>query len=111
MTEIPPAADHTRDAGWEAHRAAIAHLEACGEAMYAAEESDNPDSVESPAVGPYCGCSDCDVREILAAAWPILLEDAAAIVQRAGHAAAAQLLRGETARVRRILSSDHAAAH
>jgi hypothetical protein len=109
MTRIEPISGPIRDAGWEAHRAAVAHLEACGEALYAAEEADDPDAVESPAVGPYCGCSDCDVRETLAAAWPILLDDAAAIVQRAGHSEAAQLLRSETIRIRRLLNIDHPA--
>ncbi|WP_264653451.1 hypothetical protein [Actinoplanes cyaneus] len=56
--------------------------------MDAAEETGNLDA-GSPAVGPYCGCGDCDVRETLAAAWPILLADAAAIVDRAGHTNAA----------------------
>ena len=111
MSEVRPTADPPRDAGWEAHRAAIAHLEACGEAMFSAEEGDDTDAVESPAVGPYCGCSDCDVRETLAVAWPILLDDAAAIVQRAGHRAAAELLRAETARVRQALAIDPAGTH
>lgn len=85
------------DAGWDAHRAAVAHLQACAEAL-CAQEDDGAD-VESPAAGPYCGCSDCDVREVLAAAWPILLDDAAAVVELAGHAAAAQVLRAELARL------------
>ncbi|MGK5682364.1 hypothetical protein [Actinoplanes sp. URMC 104] len=99
-----------RDAGWEAHRAAIAHLEAFGDAMLA-EEDGYADEVVSPAVGPYCGCSDCDVRETLAAAWPILLADAAAIVEVAGHKVAAQLLRAETTRVREVLAIDPGVAH
>ena len=106
-----PIPDRPRDAGLEAHRAAIVHLDACGEAMFAAEEADDPDEVASPAVGPYCGCTDCDVREILAAAWPILLEDAASIVELAGHTAAANLLRDETARVRQALAIDPDTAH
>jgi hypothetical protein len=94
------------DAGWAAHQAAIAHLQACEEALYAAEEAEDPSAVESPAVGPYCGCSDCDVRETLAAAWPILLDDAAATVELAGHDRAADLLRAETARIRQALGTD-----
>jgi hypothetical protein len=100
----PPAPERTADAGWDAHRAAIKHLEACSDAMFAAEEAEAPDDIESPAIGPYCACLDCDVRETLAVAWPILLEDAAAIVSGAGHTAAAELLRTETARVRRTLT-------
>jgi hypothetical protein len=73
--------------------------------MFAEEEGDLETETESPAVGPYCGCSDCDVRETLAVAWPILLDDAAAIVEIAGHTAAAEVLRTETARVRQALAT------
>ncbi|GLW34486.1 hypothetical protein [Actinoplanes regularis] len=100
----PPEPTSARDAGWEAHRAALAHLEACSEAMYAAEETGDLGEAESPAVAPYCGCGDCDVRETLAVAWPILLADAAAIVDQAGHAGAAEILRAETARVQQLLA-------
>lgn len=95
-----------RDAGWEAHHAAIAHLTACADALDA-EEAGEVTEVESPAVGPYCGCLDCEVRETLAAAWPILLDDAAAIAEDAGYTEAAQLLRAETARVRQLLGLGH----
>jgi hypothetical protein len=94
-----------RDAGLDAHAAAVAHLEACAAAMFAAEEAEDPAEVGSPAVGPYCGCTDCDVRETLAAAWPILLGDAAAIVESEGYTAAAELLRGEACRVRQALTN------
>jgi hypothetical protein len=46
-------------------RAAEHHLEACYDAMY--DEADAPDS---PAVGAFCGCNRCIVREVLAGAWP-----------------------------------------
>jgi hypothetical protein len=91
----------SRDAGLDAHRVAIAHVAACAEAMDA-EETGDPLELESPAVGPYCGCTDCDIREALAVAWPILLADAAVLVGLAGHAVAADLLRAETARVRQL---------
>ncbi|BCY10969.1 hypothetical protein [Actinoplanes sp. L3-i22] len=104
-----PAPDQARDAGWEAHRAAIAHLEACGEAMYTEEETGV--EVESPAVGPYCGCSDCDIREVLAVAWPILLDDAAGTVERGGHPGAAALLRAEITRLRQVLAVVPATTH
>lgn len=101
-----PEPQHTRrDAGWEAHRAAIAHLQACADAEDAAEEAGDSDAVESPAFGPYCGCTDCDVRETLAVAWPILLNEAATIVEHAGHVAAAELLRQETVRVVQLLAT------
>jgi len=82
----------TRDFGLEAHQAAEAHLHACQAALdyedygdyYADldEDSDGED-VELPdypedMAGPYCGCQTCMVREVLHAAWPILLEAARA---------------------------------
>ncbi len=39
---------------------------ACAEALD--EEED-----DSPAWGPYCGCDTCVVREVLYAAWPIVV--------------------------------------
>lgn len=98
-----PTPGRSPDAGWDAHRAAIAHLQKCAEAMFAEEEGDLAETT-SPAVGPYCGCADCDVRETLAVAWPILLADAAAIVDLAGHGAAAELLRAEATRVQTSLA-------
>lgn len=97
-----PRVERTRDAGWEAHRVAVAHLEACAEAEDVAEETGDL-TVDSPAVAPWCGCTDCVVRETLAAAWPILLDDAAALLEGAGHTAAATLIRAETARVRQAM--------
>lgn len=29
-----------------------------------------------PAIAPYCGCQTCVVREVLAAAWPIMRQAA-----------------------------------
>ncbi|MFF5293056.1 hypothetical protein [Paractinoplanes globisporus] len=46
------------------------------------------------------------MRDTLAIAWPILLDDAAMIADQAGHTATAELLRAETARVRRVLAVD-----
>lgn len=62
-----------RDYGLEAHEAAEAHLDACHEAEYYAEEF-GEENVESPAFGPFCGCTTCVVREVLEVAWPILME-------------------------------------
>lgn len=56
----------SHDYGHEAHRAAMAHLDACFEAEFE-EEGD------TPASAPFCGCSDCVVREVLYAAWPIVV--------------------------------------
>lgn len=59
------------DYGARVHAAAEAHLLACTEAEYTAE--DNPDAdIPSPASAPYCGCSTCDVREVLHVAWPMI---------------------------------------
>lgn len=55
----------------DAYKAAVAHLEACHDALYA-EEAGMDDDVSSPASAPFCGCDDCQVRETLYAAFPIL---------------------------------------
>lgn len=50
--------------------AADAHMEKVWNAFYAEEETG--EEVESPAVGPFCGCETCVTREILAGAWPVI---------------------------------------
>lgn len=67
-----------RDWGFEAQQAAEKHLDLCDAHMYWEEEGeaegeDRPEG-ESPAIGPYCGCQTCTVRETLYAAWPIIEE-------------------------------------
>lgn len=62
--------ERPRNYGEEAQRAAEAHLAACNEAMFAYEDGD--ESVESPAIAPYCGCDTCIVREVLFAAWSVM---------------------------------------
>lgn len=57
------------DWGVVAQRAAEEHLLACYAAMHSLDEGVE---VEDPAVGPFCGCETCEVREVLHAAWPIL---------------------------------------
>lgn len=64
------------DWGYEAQRAAEAHLDACQEAEWEAEEllaagGDMADAPESPASAPFCNCQTCVVREVLYAAWPV----------------------------------------
>lgn len=92
------------DAGEAAQRAAEAHLDACQAAEFGEENGE--ENVESPAVAPYCGCTTCDVRETLAAAWPIIVADCADLIARelpvlvnAGAYAAEKLLRAEAARM------------
>lgn len=59
------------DHGVAMQQAAERHLEAVWAAFYADEEAeDGAEPVESPAVGPFCGCEVCLVRETLAGAWP-----------------------------------------
>lgn len=53
------------DVGIRAHDAAVAHLDLCFESL-------DDESVEIETMAPFCGCSDCIVREVLYAAWPIL---------------------------------------
>lgn len=49
----------------DAHAAAVARLREC--------EYDLGERLEgSGEVGAYCGCEDCQVREVLEAAWPHL---------------------------------------
>ena len=49
----------------------IPYLDAC----YAAEyDDDDGERTESPAIGPFCGCTTCVVREVLWAGWQRLLE-------------------------------------
>lgn len=70
-----------RDYGAEAQQAAEGRLAACWEAMWAedaGEEAQWPEDLE----GPFCGCSTCEVREALSAAWPLLLEAAREEVRR-----------------------------
>jgi hypothetical protein len=65
------------DYGLEAQKAAELHLDACREAMEQWEEAGEiSEAVESPASAPFCGCQTCEIREVLYAAWPILLQAA-----------------------------------
>ena len=70
-----------RDYGLEAHQAADAHLTAVWNHFYGAMELEMTAGGEplgdDPAVGPFCGCQTCEVREVLAAAWPIIQEGVA----------------------------------
>lgn len=57
------------DWGARIQAAAERHLNAVSDAEF--ELENDPDSKAlSPAVGPWCGCSTCLVREVLAGAWP-----------------------------------------
>jgi hypothetical protein len=68
-----------RDFGLEAQRAAKAHLDACDEALEDGLWADGVDTlavIASPACAPFDGCQTCLIREVLFAAWPILLDAA-----------------------------------
>jgi hypothetical protein len=60
------------DPGPAIHDAAAAHLEAVWAAFYAWEEDPGAVEVASPAVGPFCGCETCMIRETIAGAWPVI---------------------------------------
>ena len=65
------------DYGYEAQQAAEAHLDLCNEWEEWEENGGEEGSLgapkgENPAVGPYCGCTTCTIREILHAAWSII---------------------------------------
>lgn len=53
-------------------RAAEQHYAKVWEAYYDQEDAEDGEEVLSPAVGPFCGCERCVVREILAGAWPAI---------------------------------------
>ena len=71
----------TRNYGLEAQQAAETHLAFLELATYENDE-EFPALVDVTveSAGPYCGCTTCVVREVLYAAWPILLEAARAEV-------------------------------
>lgn len=60
------------DFGPDMQTAAERHLAACWEAFYAEEEAEDDQEVPSPAIGPFCGCETCVVREVIAGAWPVI---------------------------------------
>jgi len=62
----------SRDYGYEAHQTAKARWQQLDEALYVDEYGGEPEWPED-LVAPYDGCEDCVVREILHAAWPILV--------------------------------------
>jgi hypothetical protein len=67
------------DYGLEAQKAAELHLAACNESLWGGEDSEaleRGEWPETPASAPFCGCDTCIVREVLHAAWPLLLQAA-----------------------------------
>lgn len=70
-----------------AFKAAIAKVEALEEWLWTSDGSivvDNDIDEDSPeTVAPYCGCTTCQVREVLHAAWPHLRE-LASLLDREG---------------------------
>jgi hypothetical protein len=63
------------DPGPAMQAAAERHLELVWAAFYRDEEDEEQvegEEIESPAVGPFCGCETCTVREVLAGAWPLI---------------------------------------
>lgn len=57
-----------------AQQAAMEHLAACQDALFAEEGEELDVAAGTPAIAPYCGCDTCIVREVLHAAWPHMLE-------------------------------------
>lgn len=70
----PPDAvpDLRHDYGVDAHQAAVEHLMKCYEAWEVQGPDEEGHRPVSPASEPFDGCTDCEVREILYAAWPFL---------------------------------------
>lgn len=71
----------TSDLEKAAQKAAEERLNAAYEQLWSEEDGDVPreDSPEWDAVGPFCGCETCIVREVLDAAWPYLKQLAAVV--------------------------------
>lgn len=68
-----------RDYGREAHEAAERHLEDCFVALGVEEDGGEPiwpEDLESA----FDGCTTCVIREVLYAAWPILLQGAREVI-------------------------------
>lgn len=73
MTDVKRAPGH--DYGYEAQQAAEDHLNLCEEWQQwedGEEEGEAEPEKGNPAIGPYCGCTTCMIREILHVAWPII---------------------------------------
>jgi hypothetical protein len=87
------------DVAGAAQAAAEAHVGACSEWLFASEELPAEEWPEFPAVGAYCGCATCTVREAVAAAWPVWLAGVLAQLRGDGHHAAAADLERAAARV------------
>ncbi len=70
--EVPLA----RDFGAQAQQAAEAHINQVWEYHHAVEEAEGDAEVQAlgddPAIGAFCGCTTCEVREILFASLPFL---------------------------------------
>lgn len=58
------------DFGVQAQQAAEEHIANCW-SWLRADETDESEG-DSPAIGPFCGCTTCEVREILYASLPFL---------------------------------------
>lgn len=85
------------DAGIAAHKAAEKHLYACYAAEEALDEGADIGDADTPACAPFCGCTTCDVREVLYAAWPVFTADVVSRLRAAGHHAAADLIAADAA--------------
>lgn len=81
------------DVGRLAQEAAEARLAAIGDAE--ALLDDGVEVEDYPACGPWCGCETCVVREVLDAAWPVIVGHFAGFLEERGQPFAAQLLSNE----------------
>lgn len=74
--------DYIRELEHRAQQRAEHRIEVCHALL-----DDDPELEDAAAelAGPYCGCTTCDVREILDAAWPFLQRLAASTCWCGGH--------------------------
>lgn len=70
-------ADQCEDWGIEAQAAAELHIGAVWDYLHAMEDEDvdrdGEDPGDDPASAPFCGCTTCEVREILHAGAPFII--------------------------------------
>ena len=55
----------SKDAGADTHAKTVQHMMALTDALHREEDGEDVDWAELGAVAPYCGCTDCDIREAL----------------------------------------------
>lgn len=96
MTTTPAAVPIADDLAFAAHTAAAERIDLLARLEELESEGETVDPAEWPeTAGPYCGCTTCDLREGLFAAWPVILDGITIRLRGAGHEQAAGLIERE----------------